>query len=391
MHRIILNILLISVFSGSFTSTVHSEEPNSISKPNVLAEFKIDDVERLGCILLPVKFDGEEYKFLLDTGCTDILCDTSFKAKLGRRKGIRTDGTTPGGEIVAESYDAPEAFLGPFDLQECGEVLCYDLNYCSQAIGRKIHGIIGMNFLKKYVVQIDFDRKTLSFIKAKSDMERDWGVEVPIIYGRIERPLVRANVLGSIKTYFFIDTGASESGGLDSAILEYILLEHNIRIVGRMSIAASGARRTRVFRIDRLSLGELEYKDLVFSERQNGSSLGLDFWSRHTVTFDFPNSKVYLKKGKDFHRITELDMSGLYFRRIADKTVVVRAIPDSPAGKAGIKEGDIILDIMGKEADSYETWEIAKLLKSEDKRQIRMTIKRGNEIKKVSFLLEKVI
>ena len=73
---------------------------------------------------------------------------------------------------------------------------------------------------------------------------------------------------------------------------------------------ASGVIRSREARISNLSVESFEYQDLIFGEG-NWSYLGLSFLSRHIVTFDFPNSRMYLKKGKEFNYLIAVMMAGM--------------------------------------------------------------------------------
>jgi len=113
--------------------------------------------------------------------------------------------------------------------------------------------------------------------------------------------------------------------------------------------------------------------------------------SRHLVTFDFPNNRIYLKKGKDFKKIDEADMSGLHLLRISNNTIVHSVDEGSPAQKAGIEAKDVILKIGNEGVNIYNMWKLRRILKSRDKRKITMTIRRGDDVKEVSFLLEKKI
>ena len=82
--------------------------------------------------------------------------------------------------------------------------------------------------------------------------------------------------------------------------------------------------------------------------------------------------------------ITTLTHIGLFKRNF-------NADIDSPAKNAGIQDNDVILKVNGSEANAYGIGELRRLLKSEDKRKITMAIKRGDDIKEVSFLLKKRI
>jgi C-terminal processing protease CtpA/Prc len=134
----------------------------------------------------------------------------------------------------------------------------------------------------------------------------------------------------------------------------------------------------------------LKYQDLIFSE-SNESRLGYSFLTRHTVTFDFPNSKIYFKKGEMFNKTEEEDMSGLHLYQISDETVTYSVDEGSPAHKAGIRANDVILKIGNDDINLYDIWDIRELLRSGNRRKIMMVIKRGNDVKEVSFLLKKRI
>lgn len=363
------------------------ESSGEYTEQDVLAEFKI--AKGGDPILLPVRFKGKEHLFALDTGSSHTVFDISFKHQLGKAKRIEK-GFTAGGPMKAEFFDAPVAFLGPFNMQECGKVACIDLHMFSLMGGRKISGIVGLNFLRDYVVQIDFDKGSLLFLE--STMGRPGlGEELASYYDSLGVLRIVADIGDGIKVGFIIDTGYMSTGAIDRRIFEKIVLDGRIRTSESLFETAAGTIRQREARIGNFSMGSFEYKDLILSESNRLCCLGLSFLSRHIVTFDFPNGKVYFKKGKEFNKVDETDMSGLHLLRISNKTVVHSVDEDSPAHKAGIRAKDIILGVENKDASEYDMWELRRLLMSGDKKKVAMTIKSGDDVKKISFLLKRKI
>lgn len=360
---------------------------NVPANQKVLAEFKI--AKYGDPILLPVTFKEKEYLFMLDTGSSHTVFDTSFRHELGEVKSVKK-GLTSGSPILAELFNAPKAFLGPLDLTESGDIACLDLNIFKSVLGKNVSGLIGMNFLRKYLVRIDFDKGTLSFLQPMEEQHPDWGIELTMEYDSLGWPQITGLVLDDIEVDFVIDTGANSTGGLVGDIFEKTLSENKLKTSEILFATASGVIRKREMRIKGLSVGLLNYTDIIFGEA-NISHLGLSFLSRHTVTFDFPNSRIYLKKGEGFTKYDETDMSGLHLLRISDKTVVYSVDEDSPAQKAGIMANDIILRVGDKDVNTYDILELRRLLMSGDKRNIIMTIKHGDVIKDLSFLLKKKI
>ena len=363
------------------------ETSNSPVKQNILAEFKI--AKSGGPILLPVTFIDKEHLFVLDTGSSHTVYDKTLRHELGKVKKVEK-ALTLGSPIKVEIFDAPDTFLGPLNLKDSNEVFCLDLKMLSLIEGRKICGIIGMNFLKRYVIQIDYDQEKISFLQPAEEQDADWGIELPLKYDKMHWPHITSEILDNINVNFVIDTGSNSTGALRSDIFEKIISENIPKTSESLFATASGVIRKRECRIDSISVGSFEYEGLIFSEA-NWSHLGLLFLSRHKVTFDFPNSRIYLKKGKDFKKRNESDMSGLHLLRMANQTVVYSVDENSPAQKAGIGPKDIILKINEKDAGEYDMWDLRQVLMSEDKRNITMTIKQGENVKDVTFQLEKKI
>lgn len=360
---------------------------NSPDKHNILAEFKI--TKSGGPILLPVTFIDKEHLFILDTGCSHTVYDKSLRHELGKVKNIGK-ALTLGSQIKAEIFDAPNAFLGPFNLKDSNEVCCLDLKMLTLIDGKTISGIVGMNFLKKHVIQIDCDQGTLSFLQPVEGQHPDWGEKLLLKYDTLGWPYIKGEILDSINSDFVIDTGANSTGALGSDIFEKIISEKKPKTCESLFATASGVVKKRECRIDKFSFGSLHYDNLIFGEA-NWSHLGLFFLSRHLVTFDFPNNRIYLKRGDHFNKVDETDMSGLHLLRISGNIVVYSVDEGSPAQKAGIASQDIILKINEKDASEYDMWELRRLLMSQDKPNISMTIKQGENVKDVTFKLVKKI
>jgi len=368
-----------------------SDEPKNTSdgsaEHKILAEFKI--AKTGDPILLPVTFKDKELLFVLDTGSSHTAFDTSLRNELGEVKKIEK-ALTHGAPITAELFDAPKAFLGPLNLQDSGQVSCLDLKMLSLIDGRKISGIIGVNFLRGYVIQIDFDKGTLSFLQPKEEQHPNWGIELAIWYNSLGLPFIKSSISKNINVDFMIDTASNSTGGLGSDIFKQILSEKGLTTSKTLIATASGVIQKREVRIDSISVGSFEYQKLIFSEA-NWSYLGLLFLSRHIVTLDFPNKRMYLRKGKELKKGDETDMSGLHLLRISNQIVVCSVDEGSPAQKAGIRSEDIILKVDDKDANTYNIYDLRRLLMSEDKRNITMTIKRGEDVEDTTFLLKKKI
>ncbi len=368
--------------SGPTTTTAPS-----IPQPEVIAEFDIAKEGRL--ILLPVRFEGKTYQFLLDTGSSVCVFDESFRDRLGQP--TKTGKVKTAGEPRKfKVYTAPEAFLGPLNLKESKSVICLDMKMLRQVTGLEIRGIVGMSVLRKHVLQIDFDRGKLALLKPDYLKHSEWGHAVPIRFNKLKMPIVTARMPANIKADFMVDTGNNGSGSLVKPLFDYVVEEKNLETAEGLLETAAGTVRKREARIANVTVGQFTCKNLIISEG-NFYMLGLGWLRRFRVTFDFHNGKMYLKKAFQFNQPDETDMSGLHILRIKDKTVVHSVDKSTPATQAGIQAKDVILTVNGKPAASCEMWGLRRLLCSGDKKKITMTIQRGKKKMTVTFLLKKQI
>ena len=209
-------------------------------------------------------------------------------------------------------------------------------------------------------------------------------------YDSLALPHVVARLDDNTEVDCLIDTGVNATGFLAGDVFEELVSNSKVKTSETLAATPVGVMRNTDARIERLSVGPFEHRNLIFG-RGPLSALGLTFWARHAVTFDFPNSKVYLEKGKAFNRIDEVDMSGLHLLRISGEIVVHSLDQNSPAQEAGIIAGDIILKVNNKDADEYDMWRLRRLLRSRDERRIDVTIRRADQLKDFSFLLKKKI
>lgn len=364
--------------------------PDSNSMPaapdGVIAEFAINGQD--GPIFVPVVFKGIERNFILDTGASHTVFDVAFRDDLGDPLQSKI-GLTAGDPIQATLYHAPEAWVGPLNLKQAETVLCYDHRMLSMIVGKRIDGILGMNFLKRYIVRIDFDNGKLILLDPKTLPSPSWGEVVEIHRHKMGVFLTQVRILDA-DTAMVIDTGNDSVATLQRQLFDYVRKAQGGRTATSLGQTASGTVSSQMIRLQRLTVGSRGYSNVLVDEG-NFNMLGLEFLARHIVTLDFPRGRMYLKKGKHFDRVDEADMSGLHLLKIGGKVTVHSVDKDSPAQKAQIEAHDIILTVNSQSAAEMDMAALRNLLRSGDKKKIDMTIKHGGTKKTVSFLLKKRI
>jgi predicted aspartyl protease len=351
---------------------------------DVLEEFDIGTDE--GPILVPVTIAGKQYPFLLDTGATHIGYDRSLRHLLGKSLAKRTLNS-PAGPVAVEFAMPPKAALGKLPLPADTPAMVDDLRRFSDAMGVRIYGILGLDFLGAHAVRIDFERGRLSFLRRgfarqgrSVPLKRDGGVAY-----------VEADIVGAgPPEVFLIDTACAGfvSVSLNPGVYDVLARLGRVKTTGEIvTETARGRGEERSGRLDRLSIGRFEARGLVAMRGQNYSVLGLHFWARYTTTFDFPARKLYLQKTDRSARADPGgDCSGLAIVARNGRPLIADVAEGSPGDDAGLRKGDEVVSIAGRSTASTNLITIRRLLCVPD-RTVKVVVKRGGKTKEVPVRL----
>jgi hypothetical protein len=258
--------------------------------------------------------ESEEGLFCLDTGCPITVVSKSWEQKLGKpigRQKMRFPWY-PEGKSVASKHAWPKLSLGDTTLLPGKFVVVSD--FINQGPkGRRYAGVLGMDCLQHYCIQLDFDKRTISFLDSAQLNTNDLGHAYPLVYSHSAAPFrsgkpqypfpfgmmwgnlfAKAEYLGRTEWYL-VDTGDSADGSLDNARLkEAEKLQPSIT-------SAAIAEDTLLIRntaVPVFSFGGNRYTNLLMRslEASRENTLGLRVLARNLVTFDFPRQTMYLKQ-----------------------------------------------------------------------------------------------
>lgn len=434
---LLLICFLCSVVSG------YCQEGFLIDKNRRSAKIKFQLVNNL--IVLPVELNGVKLSFLLDTGVnTTVLLNIEPGDSLELKNAQKISLRGLGGEELIEAYrsDNNQLRLGKVSCKDLTLFLIYDadVNF-SPRLGVPVHGIIGFDFFRDFVVEINYPRKFLRVHDPKRFRKHLSGYsEMPLRFFQ-NKPYIRAQVALEDKVVpvtLLIDNGLGDAVWLFNENADIKVPERSFEdFLGLGLLGDVTGKRSR---IDYLELGDHRLEEVtaafpdsssvqglkLFDER-NGS-IGGEVLKRFNVVLDYGFQTLHLRKNRFFNDPFNYDMSGIVLEHSGFVVVetyekvlepekgfeqgievvkkvpqtrktfelkpsfhIVSLRPDSPAEKAGLMVGDVIISVNGKEAHKYNLEDLNGLFSSEEGKRIKMKVNRGNEELAFEFRLEKLL
>jgi len=358
-------------------------------------------------------------KFVLDTGISSTIIteltgvDTLLLnyAREVRVAGLGTGNSveayySPGNRLMIDHADG----FGRGIRQDSTEifVLASDQFELSKQLGIQVNGLIGSDLFNEFIVEIDPVEKQITFhnrddFRKERLTKRFTGIPVSISGGKAYIDIVLIQEDGSaVNARLLIDTGASL--GLWVAPKA----DPKIKVPARTVRSLLGQGLNGLIsgvngRVAQLRLGPYTFRKPLVSypdssslgglllNRERHGSLGNDILRRFTVIFDYQAGMLYVKPNKWYNAPFSYNRSGMEVEKSFPTVpvyTIYNVIENSPAEKAGLKEGDIIESINFLPAFNLSLDDIYQILHGEEGKNVYLKINREGISRKIKFRLE---
>ena len=356
---------------------------------------------------IPLRFiidTGAENTVLLDRTLTDLL-DISYQRTFQVR-GSDLDET-----LTAHLAAGVHLRLADRLLARNRTVLVLEENYFNfeRITGTNIHGILGADFLMRFVVEFDYRRQVVTLHDPSEFYLSRTYTEVPAEFIR-NRPYVQIDVgvlTGEVSPRrLLLDTGA----GLSLLMHTYTDSLHvdlpAQTIPTYIATGLGGTLEGSVGRSKTVSLGGKTMDDVITYFQEVDSStyqlinrregiIGNQILRRFRVVVDYVNRKVYLRpEGGRWKRKFRFDRSGLNLLAGGNDLrsyTVSNVVPGSPAEEVGIQVRDRVRSVNGISVSLLNLESIIRKLQGRAGRRIRMRLYREGRLFEVEFHLRDLI
>lgn len=282
-----------------------------------------------------------------------------------------------------------------------------DLISLESFIGSKVHGLIGIDKFRNLVLSINYDNNTIKFTKPEfyHVPKNSQVLSLNILRGR---PYLTARVSldnGTTRDlWLMIDSGANHPLLLETDSTDSYQPVNSLKTtIGRGlggNIPGEFVRSNWLmlgnFRLDNIltSISSEYFVSKQATRNYRHGTIGSGTLSRFRVSFDYTNNRLILNKGAKFNRPFEYNMSGITFESLStdfNLFKVSEIIEGSPADEAGIKTGDMLININGKSAFTLTLGELNAILSSKPGTWINLNVSRQGKPLYMKFRLKRLI
>ncbi|HEX8845017.1 MAG TPA: aspartyl protease family protein [Pyrinomonadaceae bacterium] len=258
-------------------------------------------------VIVPASVNGDgPHQFILDTGAGVSLLTPEFARRLNVAVTGSKEGAGAGGKVTVSLGTVESLSVGQARVENLQVGITDELSRIGAAIGAKIDGNIGYNYLKAFRLTLDYQKQTLQLARAGQEgdgTQTRAGMKFKLAHTAKPLILVPVFLNGAGPYIFALDTGASTT-----------VLSHEVaQIQGIKTTAipnmtgAGGTMKGAVGVVNSLALGEarreqmqvvisdfLEMLGKIVATKLDGI-IGYNYLKEFRVTIDYPNETLRLE------------------------------------------------------------------------------------------------
>jgi len=401
-------------------------------------------------VFIPLKVNGVELNFLLDSGVEETILfslEDNPNIKFYNSEKIFLKGL--GSDVAIEGLKTTNNLLQLPGLNASNQMIYVILDQkfnLSSQIGIPVNGIIGYQFFKENLIQLNYASKNVIIHKINPEILKKLNNKFEKIPITIERnkPYLQGEVFlneKKVPVKLLLDIGNSDS------IWLFENLSDNIKVPDKnfddfLGKGFSGDIIGKRARVEYFSFNKFYFKQPIVAFPDSISlksvrlvkdrlgSIGGEIFKRFSIVLDYNNKSIYFKKNSHYNDPFNYNESGVEIQhnglQWVQETVLMNTVPviggttfnnegkvitndfkykfelkpiyeiskvrvNSPAYLSGLREGDIVITINRKPAYKYTLAKITEMFRTEENKWIYLEIERNSQILNFAFQLIDVL
>lgn len=396
-------------------------------------------------IIIPVEINGVDLSFLLDSGVSKPILFNITNIDTLQIKNVETVYLRGlgGGEPV-EALKSQNNFFKIGSAinvnQDIFVVFDSSINFTPR-LGVDVHGIIGFDLFRDFIVEINYSSKYLKLHKPDNYVYKKCSnCEQFNLSFYNNKPYIDGEVIidsEKIPVKLLVDTGSSDALWLfeeDSLNMNPINDYYFIDFLGKGLSGSVYGKRSKVksFRLKNFLFNDVnvafpDSTSISYArkhEERNGSISG-EILKRFNIIMDYKKARMILKKNNKYKSPFRYNKSGITleqngirvvrekylektsdpFRKSNDENTVISFLElyrynlkpafsivelreDSPAKRAGLMISDVIISINGRGTHTMKLQDIIEIFSGDENKLLKLVVERNSNQMRINFRLE---
>lgn len=354
-----------------------------------------------GVILLKAQLNSfpDSLNFILDTGSGGISLDSTTVEyfQLKPEASNRTIRGIAGIRNVSFLYNQELRFPGL--TVDSLNFHVNDYSILTAVYGEQIDGIIGYSVLNRYILKINFDSTHIEFwtpgtmkYPRGGYLFRPFITTLPVQSARVRDDAV-------VDARFLYDMGAGLNMLLTTDFIEdSSLLSGKRKMWVKEAEGLGGKIDMHMTVVKEVKLGPYKFRNVpvyVFDDAYNvtsypymGGLIGNDLLRRFNVVMNYQKRHFHLTPNSHFSDPFDYSYSGVELYYMDGEILLGDVAKGSPAEKAGLKEGDVVVAI---NRNFTQNLQLMKTALQNTNGTIRMIIRRDGELLDFDFKVKNIL
>lgn len=354
-----------------------------------------------GVILLRGTFANyaDSLNFILDTGSGGISLDSTTAAyfkvvKIPSEKTIRgIAGMRKVSFVYNQKLHLPGLTVDSLNFH------INDYEILTNVYGERIDGIIGYSVLNRYIVKLDYDSSVISFYsKGYLKYPRGGYLLRPIIT-TLPVQVARVKDSKTITSRFLFDMGAGLCLMLSSDFVkDSSFISSKRKMFVKEAEGLGGKVDMRASVVKEVKIGPYKFRNVpvyIFDDAYNvtsypylGGILGNDLLRRFNIILNYERKDIYITPNSHFTEQFDYAYTGIELYNINGLILIGDVAVGSPAEKAGLKEGDIVVGVNKAFDQNLSHYKAALQVPGE---KIKVVIRRNDQLLEITFKVKSIL
>ena len=353
--------------------------------------------------------NSDPLSFIFDTGDKVAIVDIGRAKSLGLMlQGEVNVGGAGAGTLKGSTVR--DAWLTVIGVEGSPQpvMLAIPLDGLESRFGHDIDGIIGADFIKQFVVEVDYSARVLRLHDKNKFAYAGSGEVLPLTFIHGGYPIIDAEVVISgrppVKGRFVLDFGSGASLALHTPFVrDQNFMPPLQKTIKAMGAGGAGGQITgRSGRIAELRIGKFKIDNplTLFSEDKSGAfatseiqgNIGAMILSKFKALLDYQRERIILEPTANLTEPIAPVSNGL--KLVAEGSDyqafrVDETLEDSPAREAGLQKDDVIVSVDGRTSTELTLSSLNEAL--EKPAPHKLTIRRGAQILQITLTPRKLV